>query len=228
MRNIKTFLSKTGWGGIEHVKKGQILLAQGKRSSAVFYILSGAVALTVATGGKEKIVSLLGPGSFTGKECLATARPRSMASARALTDCNVLKIEREEMLRLLENEKDFAALFRDYLIGRIIRCQELIMDHLCDSAEKRLARTLLLLANFGGDGDEDAVIPHISQMDLAEVVGTTRSRVSSFMNRFRSRGFIVYRYNATPLLIRSGKLSRWLTSQPRQRNSSLQPQDVNA
>jgi PAS domain S-box-containing protein len=207
---LKTFLSKAGPGrAIVYVPKKQILFEQGKRGDAVFYILAGAVKLTIVSHGKESIIALLGPGNFAGKECMASVRTRSTASASALTDCTMLRIERKEMLRVIRHERTFAAFFLDYLLARITRYQEVIMDQLFDSAEKRLARTLLLLANFGNGGKLKAVIPKIGQEELAEVVGTTRARVSLFMNRFRNLGLIAYKSQGS-VTIRTAKLLRFV------------------
>ena len=208
--HLKTFLSKAGPGrAIVYVPRKQVLFEQGKRGNAVFYILAGGVKLTVVSQGKERTIALLGPGDFAGKECLAAVRPRSTASARALTNCTMLRIERKEMLRVIHHEKTFAAFFLDYLLNRITRYQEIIMDQLFNSSEKRLARALLLLANFGNGGKREAVIPKIGQEELAEVVGTTRARVSFFMNRFRNLGFIAYTSQG-PVTIHTAKLSRFV------------------
>ena len=163
--------------------------------------------LTVDSQGKESTIALLGPGNFAGKECAAAVRSRSTASARTLTNCTILRIERKEMLRVIQNEKTFAAFFLDYLLARIARYQEVIMDHLLNSSEKRLARTLLLLGNFGDGGKPELVIPTIHQEELAEVVGTTRARVSFFMNRFRRLGFVTYKGRSS-VTISTAKLSR--------------------
>jgi CRP/FNR family transcriptional regulator, cyclic AMP receptor protein len=208
--HLKTFLSKAGLGRtIVYVPGKQILFKQGKRGDAVFYILAGALKLTVVFQGKESTIALLGPGNFAGKECLATVRPRSTASARTLTNCTLLKIERKEMLRVIQNEKTFAAFFLDYLLARVTRYQEVIIGHLFNSAEKRLARTLLLLGHFGEEGKPELVIPKIHQEELAEVVGTTRARVSFFMNRFRKLGFVAYKGQSS-VTIRTAKLSRFV------------------
>jgi CRP-like cAMP-binding protein len=167
------------------------------------------VKLTVAFHGKENIIALLGPGNFAGKECIAAVRTRSTASAKALTNCTILRIERKEMLRVIRQEKTFAAFFLNYLLARVTRYQEVIMDQLFDSSDKRLARTLLFLADFGSTGKPEAVIPKIGQEELAEVVGTTRSRVSFFMNRFRSLGFITYKSQGS-VTIRTAKLSKFV------------------
>jgi len=208
--HIKTFLSKAGPGRtIVYVQGKQILFEQGKRGNAVFYILAGAVKLSVESQGKENTIALLGPGNFAGKECIAAVRPRSTASARALTNCTILRIERKEMLRVIQNEKTFAAFFLDYLLARITGYQGVIMDHLLNSSEKRLARTLLLLGTFGDGGKPELVIPQIHQGELAEVVGTTRSRISFFMNRFRRLGFVAYKGQSS-VTIRTAKLSKFV------------------
>jgi CRP-like cAMP-binding protein len=208
--HLKTFLSTAGAGRtIVYVPGKQTLFEQGKRGNAVFYILTGAVKLTVVSQGKETTIGLLGPGNFAGKECIATVRPRRTASARALTNCTILKIERKEMLRVIQHEKTFAAFFLDYLLARISRYQEVIMDQLLDSSEKRLARALLLLADFGNEGKPEAIVPKIHQEELAEMVGTTRSRISFFMNRFRKLGFVAYKGQSS-ITIRAAKLSRFV------------------
>jgi len=208
--HLKTFLSKAGPGRtIIYVPGKQILFEQGKRGNAVFYILAGAVKLTVNSQGKESTIALLGPGNFAGKECTAAVRPRSTASGRTLTNCTILRIERKEMLRVIQNEKTFAAFFLDYLLARITRYQEVIMDQLLNSSEKRLARTLLVLGNFGDGGKPELVIPTIHQEELAEVVGTTRARVSFFMNRFRRLGFVTYKGRSS-ITISTAKLSRFI------------------
>jgi CRP/FNR family cyclic AMP-dependent transcriptional regulator len=208
--HLKTFLAKAGPGRtIVYVPAKEILFEQGKRGNAVFYILAGAVKLTVDSLGKESTIALLGPGNFAGKECAAAVRPRSTASARTLTNCTILRIERKEMLRVIQNEKTFAAFFLDYLLARITRYQEVIMDQLLNSSEKRLARTLLLLGNFGDGAKAKLVIPTIHQEELAEVVGTTRARVSFFMNRFRRQGFVTYKGRSS-ITISTAKLSRFM------------------
>jgi PAS domain S-box-containing protein len=208
--HLKTFLSKAGPGRtIVYVPGKQILFEQGKRGNAVFYILAGAVKLTVESQGKESTIGLLGPGNFAGKECIATVRPRRTASARALTNCTILRIERKEMLRAIQYEKIFATFFIDYVLARIGRYQEGIMDQLLNSSEKRLARVLLVLANLGNGGKPEAVFPKIDQEELAEMVGTTRSRISFFMNRFRKRGFVAYKGRGS-ITIRTAELSRFV------------------
>jgi len=192
--HIKTFLSKPGVGRtIVYALGKQILFEQGKRANAVFYILAGTVKLTVVSQGEETTIALLGPGNFAGKECMATVRPRRTASARALTNCIIIRIARKEMLRVIRHEKTFTAFLLDYLLACISRNQDVIVDQLLNSSEKRLARALLSIANFGNPGKAKEVVPQIHQEELAEMVGTTRSRISFFMNRFRKLGFIAYK-----------------------------------
>jgi PAS domain S-box-containing protein len=208
--HLKTFLSKAGPGRtIIFVPGEQLLFEQGKRGKAVFYILTGTVKLTVVSQGKEITIHLLGPGNFAGKECVATIRPRHTASARALTNCTILRIERKEMLRVIQHEKLFTAFFLDYLLARTSRYQEVIMNQLLNSSEKRLARALLLLADFGNGGKPEVVVPKIHQQELATMVGTTRSRINLFMNRFRKLGFVAYAGQG-PITIRTAKLSRFV------------------
>jgi len=210
--HVKTFLSNAGAGRtIVYVPGRQIFLEQGKRCNAVFYILSGVVKLTVVSQGKDVTVGLLGPGNFAGKECLATVRPRGTTSARALTNCTILRIERKEMLRVIQEEKAFANFFLDHLLARNSRYQEVIMDQLLNAGEKRLAQALLLLANFDNGGKPEVVVPKIHQQELAEMVGTTRSRISFFMNRFRKLGFVAYK-GQSPITVRTAKLSGFVSA----------------
>jgi len=209
---IRTFLSKAGAGRTMVYAPGkQILFEQGKRGSAVFYILTGTVKLSVVSHGKETTIGLLGPGNFAGNECIATVRPRRTTSARALTNCTIIKIERKEMLRVIQHEKTFAAFFLDYLLACMSRYQEVIVDQLLNSSEKRLARALLTLTTFGSRGRPDQVVPQIHQEELAELVGTTRSRISFFMNRFRKLGFIAYKGQGS-ITIHTAKLSRFVVA----------------
>jgi CRP/FNR family cyclic AMP-dependent transcriptional regulator len=188
------FLAKTGLGRtIAHMKKGQTIFAQGDDADAIFYVQKGRVKITVnSKRGKEATIAMLGEGSFLGEECIAAIQPHRMATATAITPAAVLRIDRKEMVRVLHDEKEFSEIFVAYLLGRNIRFQEDLIDQLFNSSEKRLARALLLLAQFGKDGAPETVIPKISQETLAAMVGTTRSRVSFFMNRFRELGFIEY------------------------------------
>lgn len=188
------FLAKTGLGRtITDLKKGQTVFSQGDAANAVFYVQKGKIKLTVISKrGKEATIALLGSGSFLGEECIAAIQPQRMATATALTPSTILRIERKEMVRVLHEEKLFSEVFVSYLLARNTRIQEDLVDQLFNSSEKRLARALLLLAQFGKDGAPETVIPKIGQETLAEMIGTTRSRVSFFMNRFRKLGFIEY------------------------------------
>jgi CRP-like cAMP-binding protein len=175
------------------LKKGAPLFSQGDPSDSVFYIQKGKVKLTVISKrGKEATVALLGDGNFLGEECIAAVHLLRVASATTLTPCTVLRIERAEMIRVLHEEQLFSEIFVSYLLARNARVQEDLVDQLFNSSEKRLARALLLLAQFGQEGAPQAVIPRISQETLAEMIGTTRTRVNFFMNRFRKMGFIEY------------------------------------
>ena len=188
------FLAKTGLGRtILDLKKGQTIFSQGDAANAVFYVQKGRIRLTVISKrGKEATISLLGVGNFLGEECIAAIQPQRLATATALTAASILRIERTEMIRVLHEEKLFSEVFVTYLLSRNARIQEDLVDQLFNSSEKRLARALLLLAQFGKDGAPETVIPKMSQETLAEMIGTTRSRVSFFMNRFRKMGFIEY------------------------------------
>jgi CRP/FNR family transcriptional regulator, cyclic AMP receptor protein len=187
------FLSKVGAGKtIVDCQKDQVLFAQGDPADAVFYIQSGTVKMTVVSErGKEAVVGLLEIGSFFGEGCL-NGQPRRLATATALTEAAVLRIAKDEMVRVLRTEPAFAARFMSYLLQRNSRVEEDLVDQLFNSSEKRLARVLLLLANFGKNREPEPILPKISQEVLAEMIGTTRSRVSFFMNKFRKLGFIEY------------------------------------
>jgi CRP/FNR family cyclic AMP-dependent transcriptional regulator len=170
----------------------QTIFVQGDLADAVFYIQTGKVRLTVvSTTGKEATIGIVGDGDFFGEGSLAGQALR-MGSATAMTDCAVLRIDKKAMMEALHREHEFSDLFVAYLLARNIRYEEDLVDQLFNSSEKRLARTLLLLARFGKEGKHESVVPKISQEMLAEMIGTTRSRVSFFMNRFRELGFIHY------------------------------------
>jgi len=172
--------------------KNQTILSQGEAADAVFYIQEGKVRLTVVSdAGKEATIGVLSNGDFFGEGCLA-GQPLRMASATAMTDCDLLRINKKTMMEALHREHALSDMFVAYLLGRNIRYEEDLVDQLFNSSEKRLARILLLLAHFGKEGVPQTVIPKISQETLAEMVGTTRSRVSFFMNRFRKMGFVDY------------------------------------
>ena len=168
------------------------IFAQGDTADAVFYVQTGKVRLTVVSNtGKEATIGILGEGYFFGEGALAGQTLR-MGSATAMTDCAVLRIEKKAMMEALHREHELSDMFVAYLLARNIRYEEDLVDHLFNSSEKRLARILLLLARFGKEGKPESVLPEISQEVLAEMIGTTRSRVSFFMNRFRKLGFIHY------------------------------------
>jgi CRP/FNR family cyclic AMP-dependent transcriptional regulator len=189
----ETFLSTMDGGRkILDFAKKQMIFAQGDSSDAVFYIQKGKVKLTVVSKiGKEATIGILNEGAFFGEGCL-TGQALRLCSATALIDCSVMRIEKKAMMEVLHREHAFSDLFVAYLLTRNIRYEEDLIDQLFNSSEKRLARVLLLLAHFGKDGKPEVAIPKISQATLAEMVGTTRSRVSMFMNRFRTLGFIDY------------------------------------
>jgi CRP/FNR family transcriptional regulator, cyclic AMP receptor protein len=189
----KTFLSTVDGGRkIAVVSKKQTIFVQGDSSDAVFYIQKGKVKLTVVSQiGKEATIGMLNEGDFFGEGCL-TGQLLRLCSATAMTDCSVMRIDKKAMMEVLHREQSFSDLFVAYLLTRNIRYEEDLVDQLFNSSEKRLARILLLLAHFGKDGKPESVIPKMSQETLAEMIGTTRSRVSFFMNRFRKLGFIDY------------------------------------
>ena len=189
----KTFLSTIDGGRkISTFTKKQAVFVQGDSSDAVFYIQKGKVRLTVVSKtGKEATIGILNEGDFFGEGCL-TGQLLRLCSATAMTDCSVMRIEKKSMMEVLHRESAFSEMFVAYLLARNIRYEEDLVDQLFNSSEKRLARILLLLAQFGKDGKPEVAIPKISQETLAEMIGTTRSRVSFFMNRFRKLGFIRY------------------------------------
>ena len=188
----ENFLAKAGSGTtIVALRKKDIIFRQGGRSDAVYYIQEGRVKLAVVSKrGKEATIALLGSGDFIGEECIAN-QPLRLATASAVSECKVLRIELKAMVRVLHEEHTFSEYFVSYLLARKSRIQADLVDQLFNSSEKRLARTLLLLAHFGKEGTAE-MIPKISQETLAEIIGTTRSRVSFFMNRFRKMGFVDY------------------------------------
>jgi CRP/FNR family transcriptional regulator, cyclic AMP receptor protein len=189
----REFLATIGEGRkVVAFPKKQTVFTQGDAADAVFYIQEGKVRLTVVSkAGKEATLGALSEGDFFGEGGLA-GQPLRMGSATAITDCELLQIDKKAMMLALHREHKFSDLFVAYLLGRNIRYEEDLVDQLFNSSEKRLARILLLLARFGKEGTPETVIPEISQETLAEMVGTTRSRVSFFMNRFRKLGFVDY------------------------------------
>jgi CRP/FNR family transcriptional regulator, cyclic AMP receptor protein len=188
-----TFLATIGEGRkLMTVPKRKSIFTQGDAADAVFYIQKGKVRLTVVSkSGKEATIGIVGEGSFFGEGSLA-GQIRRMGSAAAMTECEILRVDKKAMMSALHREHKFSDLFVTYLLARNIRYEEDLVDQLFNSSEKRLARVLLLLARFGKEGVPEDVVPKISQETLAEMVGTTRSRVSFFMNRFRKLGFIHY------------------------------------
>ena len=189
-----TFLANAGLGRrIVQIKPKQVFFSQGNTADSIFYLQKGRAKLTVvSTGGKEATITLLSVGDFVGEESLTGVVGLRLATATAITACTALKIEREEMIRVMHEEHMFSDLFVKFLLARSMRTQADLIDQLFNSSEKRLARILLLMAEFGMPGEPETLIPTITQETLAEMIGTTRSRVSFFMNRFRKLGFIEY------------------------------------
>ena len=189
----KVFLAKVNGGrSVADYRKGQIVYTQGEPAHSVLYIQSGKVKATVISDqGKEAVVALLGTGDFFGEGCL-TGEPLRLATVSAMTECVIVRIAKADVTRVIHKEPAFAELFIAHLLSRNSRVEEDLVDQLFNSSEKRLARVLLLLANFGKEGRPEPIIAKISQETLAEMIGTTRSRVSHFMNKFRELGLIDY------------------------------------
>jgi CRP/FNR family cyclic AMP-dependent transcriptional regulator len=208
----KAFLAKADGGRtISQYRINQIVYAQGDPADSVFYVHDGKIKVTVISEqGKEAIVAILGPEEFFGQGCLA-GQPRRMATVTAMTECEIMRLEKQAIMRVLHDEPAFSEMFVSHLLARTIRVEEDLVDQLFNSSEKRLARALLLLANFGKEGRPEPIIANVSQETLAEMVGTTRSRVNYFMNKFRQLGFI--EYNGT-LKVHSSLLSVVLHDQP--------------
>ena len=208
----KSFLAKVGQGRtLSEYRKDRSIFSQGDSADAVFYIQKGKVKFTVVSEqGKEAVVAILGPDEFCGEGCLA-GQPRRMATATAMTECEIMRLEKEAIISILHDEPAFSEMFVAHLLARTIRVEEDLVDQLFNSSEKRLARALLLLANFGKEGRPEPIIAKVSQETLAEMIGTTRSRVSHFMNKFRQLGFIDY--NGT-IEVHSSLLSVVLHDQP--------------
>jgi CRP/FNR family transcriptional regulator, cyclic AMP receptor protein len=188
------FLANAGLGRrIVELQPKEAFFSQGDPADSVFYLQKGRARVTVVSKvGKEATITLLAPRDFVGEEALATVPGLRLASATALTACTALKIGRGEMVRVMHEEHEFSDLFMKFLLARSMRIQADLVDQLFNSSEKRLARILLLMAEFGKPGEPETLIPRISQETLAEMIGTTRSRVSFFMNRFRKLGFVEY------------------------------------
>ena len=190
----KEFLANAGIGRTIHEYRAkQAIFSQGQSSDAVYYIQEGKVRLSVLSKqGKEATIALVGSGDFLGEGCIASDQPIRLATAIAITECSILKIEKNRMLRTLHEEHGFSDMFVAYVVERHNRTQADLVDQLFNSSEKRLARALLLLSRVGKEAKSEAVVPQVSQETLAEMVGTTRSRVNFFMNKFRKLGFIDY------------------------------------
>jgi len=210
--NPKKFLAKVGDGKtILNYSKNQIVFSQGDVADAVFHIQQGNIKLIVVSEqGKEAVVAILGPGHFFGEGCL-NGHPLRIATARAVDQCVITRLDKTTMIATVHNEPKFSELFMSYLLTRNSRIEEDLIDQLFNSSEKRLARLLLLLANFGKEGKPEPIVGKFSQETLAEMIGTTRSRVSKFMNKFRELGFISY--NGT-IEVHSALLSVLLNDKP--------------
>ena len=208
----KVFLAKTDGGRtISRYATGQIVFSQGEPADSVFYISDGKVKVSVVSEqGREAVVAIMGPDEFCGEGCLA-GQSRRMATATAMSECEIMRLEKSAIMRVLHDEPAFSEMFIAHLLTRTIRVEEDLVDQLFNSSEKRLARALLLLANFGKEGKPEPILGKVSQETLAEMVGTTRPRVSHFMNKFRQLGFIDY--NGT-LVVHSSLLSVVLHDQP--------------
>jgi CRP/FNR family transcriptional regulator, cyclic AMP receptor protein len=189
----KSFLAKVGDGrSIDRFGKDQIVFSQGDAADAVFYIQKGKAKVTVVSEqGKEAVVAIFGANEFFGEGCLAGQAQR-IATVTTMTDCLIMRLEKSAVVDVIHREPAFSEMFIAHLLGRTIRVEADLVDQLFNSSEKRLARLLLLLANFGKEGKPEPIIAKISQETLAEMIGTTRSRVSFFMNKFRKLGFINY------------------------------------
>lgn len=211
----KMFLAKAESGRtISRYRANDILFTQGGSADSVFYISTGKVKVSVISEqGKEAVVAIMGPDEFCGEGCLA-GQARRMATATAMTSCEIMRLEKKALLRVLHDEPAFSEMFIAHLLKRMIRVEEDLVDQLFNSSEKRLARALLLLANFGKEGRPEPIIGKVSQETLAEMIGTTRARVSHFMNKFRNLGFIEYNGRLT---IHSSLLNVVLHDQPQLR-----------
>jgi len=192
----EAFLAKADGGvTISKYRKGQVVFSQGDPADSVFYIREGRIKIAVVSDqGKEAVVAFLKAGDFIGEGCL-TGRPRRISTARALQDSVITRVDKATMARILREQPNFSERFTAHLLARMIRVEEDLVDQLFNSSEKRLARALLLLANFGKDGKQEPVIAKVSQETLADMIGTTRSRVSHFMNKFRQLGYVDYNGN---------------------------------
>lgn len=206
------FLAKANSGRtIISYRKDQSLFSQGDSADSVFYVQNGKVKISVLSEqGKEAVVAILGKDEFCGEGCL-TGQPRRISTATAISDCDVMRIEKQAVIRVLHDEPAFSEMFVAHLLARTIRVEADLVDQLFNSSERRLARALLLLANFGKEGRPEIIIPNVSQATLAKMIGTTRSRVSLFLNKFRKLGFISYNGH---MEIHSSLISFVLNDQP--------------
>jgi CRP-like cAMP-binding protein len=204
--DAKAFLAKIGDGRtISRYRRNEVVFAQGDPADAVFYVQRGKVKLAVVSDrGKEAVVAILGAGEFCGEGCLA-GQPRRIATVTAMAECTIMRVQKTSIVRVLHDEPAFSEIFISHLLARAIRVEADLVDQLFNSSEKRLARLLLLLANFGKEGRPEPIIAKISQETLAEMIGTTRSRVSFFMNKFRRLGFVDY--NGSGLEVNSSLLN---------------------
>lgn len=218
---VEAFLAKADGGKtVREYGKGEVVFSQGDPAESVFYIQKGQISFRVVSEqGKEAIVALLGVGSFFGEPCLAGQRLRT-STAIATEECRIMRLEKATILRLIHDEPEFSEKFIAHLLERSIRIQADLVDQLFNSSEKRLARLLLLLANFGKEGKPEPMIAQISQETLAQMVGTTRARVSHFMNKFRDLGFIDYNGG---IVVHSSLLNVVLHDQPEILKDRLDP-----
>jgi CRP/FNR family cyclic AMP-dependent transcriptional regulator len=220
--DVQNFLKTAGTGRkIVQLKAKQPFFSQGNPADSVFYLQHGRARLTVvSSAGKEATITLLSAGDFVGEESIASVEGLRLATASAVTACTALKIERREMIRVMHQEHALADVFMAYLLTRSMRIQADLVDQLFNSSEKRLARILLLMAEFGQPGEEQTLIPPITQETLAYMIGTTRSRVSFFMNRFRKMGFIEYNGR---IQVHKSLLNVILHDQPSEENATSAP-----
>ena len=211
--NSTSFLAKVGEGrSIGNYRKGQVVFSQGNAGDAVFYVQKGKVKVTVVSEqGKEAVIAVLGADEFIGEGCLAGQTLR-ISTVTSMTESVIARIEKAAIIRVIHQEPTFAEMFIAHLLGRTVRVEADLVDQLFNSSEKRLARMLLLLANFGKESKPEPIIAKISQKTLAEMIGTTRSRVSFFMNKFRELGFIDY--NGSGLEVHSSLLNAVLHDHP--------------
>lgn len=221
----QSFLAKVGEGrSIAKYRKDQVIFSQGDPANAVFYIQKGKVKVTVVSGqGKEAVVAILDANEFFGEACLAGQSQR-IVTVTAMVDSVIMRLDKAAVVRVIHSEPAFSEMFIAHLLGRTIRVEADLVDQLFNSSEKRLARLLLLLANFGKDGKPEPIIAKISQETLAEMIGTTRSRVSFFMNKFRKLGLINYNGSEGGIEVHSSLLNLVLHEQP-EINTNLQPSE---